>query len=491
MHPAAIPDHRHHQDPGSPCLEDLGRRWTSAQFAAEVCRVAAGLAGHGIRAGDVVGAMLPNRLELITLLFATWRLGAALTPVNPALTAAEARFQLDDCAARLVVTDDDNLAKVTPGRAAVLTLDNYRALTGTPPDLRAEESDVALIIYTSGTTGRPKGVVLDHANITAMAGMLVSWFRFTHADRCLLILPLFHVNGLMASVVAPLTAGGSTIVAPRFEPGQFWSWVERFRPTYFSAVPTIYLLLNAQPGTAQPDTSSVRFAVCGAAPMPREAISAFQDRYHIPVVEGYGLSEGTVASTINPLDGPRKAGTVGVALPGQRVAIVDDHDAPLPPRQIGEVVIHGANVMRGYLGRPEETSACLRGGWLHTGDVGFLDDEGYLILVDRKKDMIIRGGENIYPKEIESALYAHPAVLEAAVVGRPDEIYGEQPVAFVSLRPGQHVTAEQLKEHCRTRLAPFKCPREYLIIDTLPPNPIGKIIKEPLRDQARSQPRPE
>ncbi|HYB49283.1 MAG TPA: AMP-binding protein, partial [Streptosporangiaceae bacterium] len=209
MHPAAIPDHRHREDPGSPCLEDLGRRWTSAQFAAEVRRVAAGLAGHGIRAGEVVGAVLPNRLELITLLFATWRLGAALTPVNPALTAAEARYQLDDCDARLVVTDDDNLAKVTPGRAGVLTLDNYRALTGTPPDLREEDSDVALIIYTSGTTGRPKGVVLDHANITAMAAMLVSWFRLSRTDRCLLILPLFHVNGLMASVVSPLTAGGS------------------------------------------------------------------------------------------------------------------------------------------------------------------------------------------------------------------------------------------------------------------------------------------
>ena len=338
MHAATIPDHRQHQHPGGSCLEDLDRRWTSAQFAAEVRRVAAGLAEHGIRAGDVVGAMLPNRLELVTLLFATWRLGAALTPVNPALTAEEACYQLDDCAARLVVADDDNLAKVTPARAAVLTLDNYRALTGTPPDLRAEDSDVALIVYTSGTTGRPKGVVLDHANVTAMASMLVSWFRLSPADRCLLILPLFHVNGLMASVVSPLAAGGATIVAPRFQPGQFWSWVEQFRPTYFSAVPTIYLLLNAQPITARPDISSLRFAVCGAAPMPREAIGAFEDRYHVSVVEGYGLSEGTVASTINPIDGPRKAGTAGVALPGQRVAIIDDHDRPLPPHQIGEII---------------------------------------------------------------------------------------------------------------------------------------------------------
>lgn len=488
MHAASIPDRRERRDPDGPCLEDLDRRWTSAQFASEVRRAAAGLATSGVRAGDVVGAMLPNQLELITLLFAAWRLGASLTPVNPALTAEEARYQLGDCAARLVVADDGNLAKVEGGRAAVLTPGECRARGGEIPALRTDDSDIALIVYTSGTTGRPKGVVLDHANITAMAGMLASWFRLGPADRCLLVLPLFHVNGLMASVVSPLTAGGTTIVAPRFDPGQFWSWVERFRPTYFSAVPTIYLLLGSLPAAVRPDASSLRFAVCGAAPMPAGAIGAFEDRYHVPVVEGYGLSEGTVASTINPLDGPRKPGSVGVALPGQRVAVVDGHDRPLPPHDVGEVVIQGPNVMRGYLGLPAETAACLRGGWLHTGDVGFLDGEGYLTLVDRKKDMIIRGGENIYPTEIESVLYAHPAVLEAAVVGRPDEIYGEQPVAFVSLRQGRQVTAEQLAEHCRARLAPFKLPREYLIMNTLPKNAVGKIVKQPLRDRACGRP---
>jgi O-succinylbenzoate-CoA ligase len=487
MHVATVPDRREQADPDRTCLEDLDRSWTSAQFAAEVRRVAGGLAARGVRPGDVVGAMLPNQLELVVLMFAAWRLGVALTPVNPALTADEACYQLDDCSARLVIAEDDNLATVAGARAEVASLADYRALAGDPPPLRVQDDDVALVIYTSGTTGRPKGVVLDHANVSAMADMIVTWLGLGPDDRCLLVLPLFHVNGLMASVVSPLAAGGTTIVAPRFAPDRFWAWVERFRPTYFSAVPTIYLLLNNEPADAVPDTSSLRFVVCGAAPMPVEAITAFEARYRVPLVEGYGLSEGTVASTINPLDGPRKPGTVGPALPGQTVAVVDDAGRSLPPGQVGEVVIKGPNIMRGYLGRDAETAATLRDGWLHTGDVGHLDADGYLTLVDRVKDMIIRGGENIYPKEIESVLYAHPAVLEAAVVGKPDPVYGEQPVAFVSLRPGQQVTADELDAYCRDRLAGFKRPREYVVLDTLPKNPVGKITKPQLRDLVRGQ----
>ena len=258
--------------------------------------------------------------------------------------------------------------------------------------------------------------MLDHANLTAMVAMITTAFDVTAADHCLLILPLFHVNGILVSVLSPLAAGGCTTITGRFSPSTFFDTVEAVRPTYFSAVPAIYAMLSALPDDVDPDTSSVRFAICGAAPMPAELIARFEQRYGTTIVEGYGLSECTCVATVNPVDGPRKAGTVGLPLPGQEVALLDTDGKPTTDGQ-GEVIVRGPNVMRGYLNKPEDTARTLADGWLHTGDVGYFDADGYLVLVDRVKDMIIRGGENIYPKEIENVLYTHPAVLEAAVVG--------------------------------------------------------------------------
>jgi long-chain acyl-CoA synthetase len=273
------------------------------------------------------------------------------------------------------------------------------------------------------------------------------------------------------------------VIAPRFDPKTFWDLVERFRPTFFSAVPTIYAMLTGLPADVRPDTSSLRCAICGAAPMPAAAIGDFEDRYGVGILEGYGQSEGTVVTTANPLNGTRKPGTVGLPLPGQQVLIVGDDDEPLAPGQVGEVTVRGPNVMRGYLGKPEETAHTLRGGLLHSGDVGRFDDDGYLVLVDRLKDMIIRGGENIYPKEIEDALYAHSSVADAAVVGRPDQLFGEEPVAFVVLRPGLAAEPDELIEHCKTLLAKFKVPRAVYITNDLPRTPIGKIAKPVLRER--------
>jgi acyl-CoA synthetase (AMP-forming)/AMP-acid ligase II len=318
-----------------------------------------------------------------------------------------------------------------------------------------------------------------------MTRSVIDVFTLTPADTSLLILPLFHVNGLVISVLSVLRAGGNVVVAPHFSASTFWDLVETHRPTFFSAVPTIYAVLDAKT-QRQVDTSSLRFVVCGAAPMPAELIARFEERFKVPLVEGYGLSEGSVASTINPVGGPRKPGTVGRAMPGQEVAIVTSKGRPQPRGERGEVVIRGANVMRGYLGKPEETAKVVRDGWLHTGDVGYLDPDGYLVLVDRIKDMIIRGGENIYPKEIESALYAHPTVLEAAVVGRPDPFYGEVPVAFVATKPGLTVTSEELLAHCTASLARYKVPDEIHVRTDLPKNSVGKLVKGLLRDQVTS-----
>jgi acyl-CoA synthetase (AMP-forming)/AMP-acid ligase II len=476
---ATLPDVRAGQSPDAHCIADDTISLSNAEFVQRVRGAAAVLRRHGVGRGDVVAVMLPNQVELVVLLFAAWRLGAAVTPINPALTAAEAGHQLADSGAKVLV--DAGAAAIDPD---VVTLGVADLVETTRPDSGEPVTDpsaLALLIYTSGTTGTPKGVMLDHTNLDAMCRMSIDALEVDAADHSLLVLPLFHVNGIVVSVLTPLLAGGRTTIAGRFAPDTFFGVVERVRPTYFSAVPTIYALLSALPGDLRPDTSSVRAAICGAAPMPAGLIDRFERRFGIPVVEGYGLSEGTCASTVNPLRGTRKPGTVGLPFPGQQIAILGPDGRRVTDGSAGEVLIHGPNVMRGYLGRPEETAATVVDGWLHTGDVGRIDADGYLVLVDRVKDMIIRGGENIYPKEIENALYAHPDVLDAAVVGEPHPTLGEVPVAFVTLRPGAGATAEALREHCQERLSKYKWPTRLTLLDVIPKNAVGKIDKPTLR----------
>ncbi|KRB72748.1 AMP-dependent synthetase [Nocardioides sp. Root190] len=487
---ARIPFLREERDPGGRCLGDGERTLDNAAFAAAVRRLAGRLAELGISPGDNVAVMLPNCAEIVTTMFAAWHHGSALTPVNPALTDDEALYQLEDSASAVLVGEERARALAEQLEIAWVDVSSIHAGSHAGPGSHLPESpplaqpdDFALVIYTSGTTGRPKGVLLDHANISAMSSSLVEHFQLTADDTSLLVLPLFHANGLIASVVSVLRAGGDVVVAPRFSPSTFWDLVEAHRPTYFSAVPTMYAVLDATT-EREVDTSSLRFVICGAAPMPAELITRFEQRFGIAVVEGYGLSEGSVASTINPVTGPRKPGTVGIALPGQEVAVISTTGEHLPTGLRGEVVIRGANVMRGYLGRPEETTKVLRNGWLHTGDVGTIDEDGYLRIVDRIKELIIRGGENIYPKEIEECLYGHPAVLEAAVVGQPDPVLGEVPVAYVAAKPGLAVSEDELRAHCAASLARYKVPEAVHVLAELPKNSVGKLVKARLREPA-------
>ena len=476
---AVLPEARAVAAPDAPALADEAVTLDNAAFADRVARAAALLDRLGVGAGDVVAVALPNRIELIIALFAAWRLGAAATPVNPALTPTEMQYQVDDAGAKVVIGDGLELD------ATVIDVD---ALAAEPSIHRApaepRPAALALLIYTSGTTGKPKGVMLDHANIAAMCDMTRAGLGITAADHSLLILPLFHVNGIVVGTLTPLLAGGRVTVAGRFSPKTFFGLVERIRPTYFSAVPAIYAMLTSMPEAETADTSSLRLVVCGAAPMPAELIARVEDVLGVALVEGYGLSEGSCASTLNPFDGVRKPGTVGLPLPGQEVRVVDQPGHPVPQGERGEIVIRGANVMRGYLNRPEDTAKTIVDGWLHTGDVGIFDEDGYLRIVDRIKDMIIRGGENIYPKEIETVLYSNDAVLEAAVVGQADDVLGEVVVAYVSVRPGATVTVEELEVLCAERLAKYKRPVAIELLDELPKNHVGKIDKPALRKEA-------
>jgi O-succinylbenzoate-CoA ligase len=483
MHFAELFECRTRRDPHAPALADAHNGLlTNADVSKRIDRASARLQANGVRGGDVVAVKLPNRVELIIALFAAWRLKAEVTPINPSLTASEVSHQLTDSGAHIVITDDEaDYGMVNRLSVDLLAEPPTNSIPVLPP-AAPDHSDVALLVYTSGTTGRPKGVVLTHRNVLSMAESMGAAMDSGPGTHSLLILPLFHVNGIVVSALSPLLAGGRATIAGRFDPQTFFGLVEKHRPTYFSAVPTIYTMLAALPAEVTPDVSSLEFAVCGAAPMPPNLIHTFESRYGIPIFEGYGLSEATCASTTNPRNGIRKAGTVGIALPGQRVAIQAPDGSIVTDGSPGEVVIAGPTVMRGYLNQPEETAKVLVDGWLRTGDVGVIDEDGYLILIDRAKDMIIRGGENIYPKEIESVLHEHPGVHEAAVVGRPDAIYGQVPVAFVTTKADGGATTEELTTHLEAALAKYKRP-EIILAETIPKNAVGKIDKPALRRQ--------
>ena len=482
---ASLPDRRAIAAPHGPAVSDSRTVLTNADFLDRVRAASARLAELGVGSGDVVAVALPNSAEFVVLLFAAWRRGAAVTPVNPASTPHEVDRQVRDSHAKvLVVVDESSCTQLSSDIAtpAVSDFARHGSADTTPPV--DDASALALVIYTSGTTGSPKGVMLDQANIVAMSDMTCGALQLTDLDRCLLVLPLFHVNGIVVSVLSSLAAGGSVVIADRFDPAVFFDDVEKHRPTYFSAVPTILGMLAALPASHRPDTTSVRFAACGAAPAPVDLLERFQARYTIPVIEGYGLSEGTCASTLNPIDGRRRAGTVGIALPGQDVRIVNSEGTPLAPGQPGEVVVRGPNVMRGYLGRPDDTARTIVDDWLHTGDVGVLDTEGYLTLIGRSKDLIIRGGENIYPKEIEDVLTSDPSVAAAAVLGAPDERWGEVVVAFVEPEPGADIDISVLEAVCRRTLSRFKRPSDITVVPALPRNAVGKIDKKVLRPES-------
>jgi long-chain acyl-CoA synthetase len=476
---STLVDRRAAVNPAGSAVADSTTSLTNAELLARVQAVAAQLADLGITPGDVVALRLTNSVEFVILLFAAWRLGATVTPVNPALTDVEVTRQLDDSAARLLIIEEDAAGAGGVPTLSIADLAHQTTRELAPVD---DSSGLALLIYTSGTTGVPKGVMLDHANLDAMTSMGQEALQVGGDDHCLLILPLFHVNGIVVSILTPLRAGASVVIAERFNPNSFFDVIARERPTFFSAVPTIYSMLAALPDDVRPDTSSVRFAVCGAAPASAELLVRFERRFGFPLVEGYGLSEATCGSTINPVDGPRKAGTVGLPFPGQELRILGPDGTTVPPGENGEVEVRGANVMRGYLGRPDDTAAVLNNGWLRTGDLGHLDEDGYLTIVGRSKEMIIRGGENIYPKEIEDVLTGDPAVLEVAVVGVPDEKWGEVVVAFVQARPGATIDLKGLKARCVESLSRYKRPSAISILESLPKNAMGKLDKKALRD---------
>ena len=351
-----------------------------------------------------------------------------------------------------------------------------------PPVAQLGKDDDAIIIYTSGTTGKPKGCLLTHGNVIANARQISEWLHFADNDRLLTIMPLFHMNAVSVTTMSALYAGGSTVISPKFSASQFWQIISDYQVTSFGSVATMLsILLNTYPdGVAEGlQTDQLRFAMCGSAPVPAEVMKKFEETFACPVVEGYGLSESTCRSTFNPPDGRRRAGSCGLAI-GNEMKIFDDNDREVPDGELGEIVLRGENILKGYYKNPEATAIAFRNGWFHTSDVGYRDKDGYFYIVDRKSDMIIRGGENIYPREIDEVLYQHTAVAAAATIGVPDPLYGEEVAAFVVLKDGLKVSEEELISYCAERLADYKCPKSIRIVKDIPKGPTGKLLKREL-----------
>jgi acyl-CoA synthetase (AMP-forming)/AMP-acid ligase II len=348
-------------------------------------------------------------------------------------------------------------------------------------DIPLAPQDEAMIIYTSGTTGKPKGVLLTHHNLVMDAQYISDWFNITEETRMMCILPLFHVNGEIVTMMTPLYVGGSVVLNRKFSASTFWVNISKFGVHIFSTVPTILSILLAA-GKPPEDISSLKFGICGAAPLPVEVHKQFEATFNVPIYEGYGLSETTCYSTFNPPDpAKRKIGSIGVAV-GNKVAIWDDNNQPLPVGEGGEIVVLGENVMKGYFKLPEATEKAFAGGWFHSGDWGKMDEDGFFYILDRVKDMIIRGGENIYPREIDEVLYQHPKIEAAATIGIPDPKYGEEVKSFVVVKPGEQMTEADVVAYCHDHLADFKCPKYVAFIDEIPKGPTGKLLRKALRE---------
>jgi long-chain acyl-CoA synthetase len=475
-------------------IRGVDQEWTFGEFHHRVTEVAAGLRELGVQQGDVVGVVLPNSPHYLEVWWAILWVGAIFNPVNPALTSREICAILSDSEASVVVCAPEVAAGLEERREELPNLRQIVAAGGVDPaaPLRGRGTlpdhaaigggDLASFVYTSGTTGRPKGAMLGHGNFLANAWQLGEPLPVSRGDTLGMVLPLFHVNAQLVTTVIPLVLGAQVAMWERFSASQFWADVARFEPVTFSSVPTMLAALLHAPGADEAESNSLRFVICGAAPLSPALFRRFEEKFGLKIMEGYGLTEGTCCTTINPFTGPRKIGSVGLPTRAQEVVIVDERNEVVADGTPGEVCFRGPNVMHGYHNRPEANAETLIDGWLHTGDVGFRDADGYFFLVDRTKDMIIRGGENIYPREIEDVLLEHDSVKEAAVVGRPDEVRGEEVHAVVALVSADTDTAA-LEEHCRERLAAFKVPSSWEVVDELPKTSTGKIDKKPLREK--------
>jgi long-chain acyl-CoA synthetase len=481
--------------PGAVAIKRDERELTYAALDAATARVAGLLRAKGVRPGDRVGVMLPNVEYFPIAYYGALRAGAAVVPMNVLLKAREVSFYLGDSGANVLFAWHDFAdaahagAEETGADCVLVEPGDFESLLDRCAPVadvadRAPD-DTAVILYTSGTTGTPKGAELTHANLLSNVEATIDVFGLGPGAVTLGALPLFHAFGQTCGLNATIAVGGTLTLIPRFDGGKALSIVERDGVTVFEGVPTMYAALLHAPGADDVDVSTLEVCVSGGAAMPVELMRAFEARFGCTVLEGYGLSETSPVASFNRRDRGRKAGSIGLPLDGVEMRVVDDESREVAPGNVGEIAIRGHNVMKGYFERPEATAEAIDAdGWFRTGDMGRVDEDGFFFIVDRKKDLVIRGGYNVYPREIEEVLYEHPDVLEAAVIGIPHDELGEEVAAAVALREGAATSPDELRSFVRERVAAYKYPRVVWIVDELPKGPTGKLLKREIRPSA-------
>ncbi len=484
-------------------FDDYKLRYAEVNGAAN--KIANALVSLGVQRGDKVAMMLPNTPHFPICYNAILKAGATVVPLNVLFKQNEVQYHLEDSDSVALIAFEGFLGEAAegfrkaqacsklivvqaPGSTNPLpdgALNFNQLLADNPPTFEMVDTnpdDTAVILYTSGTTGRPKGAELSHANMfmNALVGA-DKLLGISAEDVLLATLPLFHSFGQTCVMNVGLYLGATITMLPRFEPVKVMEIIQRDKVTLFAGVPTMYFYLLNHPAASDYDLSSLKRCCSGGAAMPVEVMHAFNKKHNVQIMEGYGLSETSPVASFNHLDRPAKPGSIGTPIWGVQMAVLDPEGKPLPAGEMGEIAIRGHNVMKGYYKRPEATAEVIRNGWFRTGDLAKVDEEGFFYIVDRVKDMIIRGGFNIYPREIEELLYAHPAVAEAAVIGIPDQALGEEVKAVVACKPGQSVSEQDLIDYCKASLAAYKYPRSIEFRDSLPKTATGKILKRELK----------
>jgi len=480
---------------GRPAVREGDHVLTYADLERAVSQLASFIRACGVRPGDRVAVMLPNVPAFPVIFYGALAAGAVVVPMNPLLKGREVAHYLGDSGARLIFAAQSAAGEAAKGAAEVgaqvveVTDPGAAALTGGQQPLadwasRADDDD-AVILYTSGTTGRPKGAELTHGGLGKNAEVTVRTLLLAGPDDVVMgCLPLFHSFGLTCGLNSAVMAGACLTMLPRFDPGAVLRIIERDRVTIFEGVPTMYSALLHHPGCSEADVSCLRTCVSGGAALPVELLRGFEAAFGCMILEGYGLSETSPVASFNHPDAERKPGSIGTPIAGVEMRVVDADGRELAVGEVGEIVIRGHNVMKGYWGQPEATAAAIPDGWFRTGDMGRTDDDGYFYIVDRKKDLIIRGGFNVYPREVEEALYEHPCVAEVAVIGIPHDSLGEEVGAAVTLKPGAEVTPDELRAFAKERVAAYKYPRHVWLVAELPKGPTGKILRREVQPPA-------
>ncbi|WP_332648597.1 fatty acid--CoA ligase family protein [Lysinibacillus sp. 54212] len=500
------------EQPEKTAYHFMGKDTSYAEFEGTVGRFASALQNLGVQKGDNVAFLLGNTPHFLISLYATMRIGATAVPINPIYTADEISYIIKNGDVKAVIALDMLLPLVEAGVKVFPQVEAYIVCETTPnigekyaalsdeakaktklfshvlastatsiEPVPVETDDTAVILYTSGTTGHPKGAMLTHENLYSNARDVGDYLQMSSTDRVITTLPVFHVFALTVVVNAPLTKGATLLIAPRFSPAEIYELAEQHKATVFAGVPTMFnFLYQFEEGDASA-FSHLRLAISGGASLPVSLLHNFENKFNVRVSEGYGLSEASPVTCFNPLDRDRKPGSIGQSIINVENKVVDEEGNEVPIGEVGELIVRGPNVMKGYYKQPEETATAIRNGWLYTGDLARKDEEDYFYIVDRKKDMIIVGGYNVYPREVEEVLYAHPNVIEAAVIGLPDTDFGESIHAYVVLKD-KSMAPEELQAYCAQHIVKYKVPKSIELLDELPKNSTGKILRRSLKE---------